>query len=156
MAQYKASDLAGAKSAFMQAFGNTVTQVDVVTPSAALATNDTVDLVRIAGGTKLFSLQTFNGDFDTGTSLQVKIGYRKVNSGDVLGGGLVEDDDFFGAALTTWQAAVLSSSPTKWAFNPITFNCDVYITATVTAGAAGVSGTPSITAIAQGVAVGIK
>lgn len=151
MAQYRAAGL-GSNSAFMQAFGNTVTEVDVATPSAALALNDTIDLVRVAGGTKLFCLETFNGDLDTGTTLQFKLGYRKANTGDTL----TEDDDYFGATLTTWQAAVLGSARTRWAFTPIDFNVDVYITATVTAAATGVSGTPSITTIAQGIARGIK
>lgn len=153
MAQYQHAG-AGNKSAFMQAFGNTVSEVDTTTPSAALALNDTVDIIRIAGGTFLYSLETFNGDFDTGTTLQFKLGYRKANSGDTL--NVSEDDDYFGATLTTWQAAVLGSARTRWAFTPIYFSQDVIITATVTAAATGVSGTPSITAIAQGIARGIK
>lgn len=156
MAQYKALSVAGDKSGFMQAFGNAVTGYDVVTPSAALAINDTVDLILVPGGTLLTDLETWNGDFDTGTTLQFKLGYRKVRSGDVLGGSLAEDDDYFGATLTTLQAAVLKSAATRWAFTPLTFNCDVFITATVTAAATGVSGTPSLSAIFRGIARGIK
>jgi hypothetical protein len=151
MAQYKAAGLTS-NSAFMQSFGNTVTECDTVTPSAALATSDTVVLVRVAGGTKLTSLLTFNGDLDTGTALVFKLGYRKVNAS----GTLTDDDDYFGATLSTWQAAVLGSAATRWAFTPITFDEDVWIEATITTGAAGVSGTPSITTIAQGIARGIK
>lgn len=151
MAQYKAASLSTG-AAFMQSFGNTTTEVDVVTPAVALVLNDTIDLVRVAGGTKLFSLQMFNGDFDTGTTLQFKLGYRKANSDGVI----TDVDNFFGSALTTLQAAVLGSAPTRLAFAPIDFNEDVFITATVTAAATGVSGTPSITTIAQGIARGIK
>jgi hypothetical protein len=151
MAQYKAAGL-GSNSAFMQAFGNCVTEDDTVTPSAALGLADTVDLIRIAGGTRLQELLTFNGDFDTGTTLQFKLGYRRVNAT----GTMTEDDDYFGATLTTWQAAVLGSAATRWAFAPIYFSEDVFITATVTAAATGVSGTPSITTIARGKAVGVK
>lgn len=151
MAQYKAAGL-GSNSAFMQAFGNCVTEDDTVTPTAALALNDTIDLVRVAGGTRLQELLTFNGDFDTGTTLEVKLGYRKCNTA----GTLTDDDDYFGSSLTTWRAAVLGSAATRWAFAPIYFSEDVFITATVTAAATGVSGTPSITTIARGKAVGIK
>ena len=149
--QYKAAGL-GNQAAFMQSFGNTVTEVDVATPAAALGIGDTIDLVRVAGGTKLFSLETFNGDLDTGTTLQFKLGYRKCNRGGVL----TDDDDYFGATLIIWQATVLGSARTRWAFSPIDFNEDVYITATVTAAATGLSGTPSVTTISQGIARGIK
>ncbi|MGV8823029.1 hypothetical protein [Methylibium petroleiphilum] len=136
----------------MQGFGNTVTEVDETTVGIALQIGDTLDLVRVAGGTKLFSLETFNGDLDTGTTLQFKLGYRKADGGGVL----ADVDNYFGSALTTWQAAVLGSARTRWAFTPIDFNEDVFITATVTAAATGISGTPKITAIAQGIARGIK
>ncbi len=151
MTQLKAVG-AGNNSAFMQAFGNTVSEVDTTTVAIALQIGDTIDLVRVAGGTKLFRLETFNGDLDTGTTLQFKLGYRKVDGGGVL----TDVDNHFGATLTTWQAAVLGSAPTRWAFAPIDFNEDVFITATVTAAATGISGTPTITAIAQGIARGIK
>lgn len=154
MAQYKAA-AAGAGAAFMQAFGNHVTYWDRTTPSAALALNDTIDLLRIAGGTKLTELVTYNGDLDTGTTLQFKLGYRKVNTANAALAP-ADDDDYFGSALTTWQAAVLESAPTRWVCDSITFNEDVWITATITAAAAGVSGSPSITARAEGIAVGIK
>ena len=156
MAQYKALSVAGDRGGFMQAFGNAVTGYDVVTPSAALALNDTVDLIWVPGGTTLLDLETWNGDLDTGTTLQFKLGYRKAKSTDVYSGSMVDDDDYFGATLTTFQAAVLKSAATRWAFTPLTFNTDVIITATVTAAAIGVSGTPSISAIFRGIARGIK
>ena len=152
MANYRAASAAGAGSAYMSSAGNAISEDDTVTPTAALAIGDTIDLVRVAGGTRLQRLTTFNGDFDTGTTLQFKLGYRKVDGSGVL----VDVDNFFGSALTTWQAAVLGSSATQWAFAPIYFAEDVYITATVTAAATGVSGTPSITTIAHGKAVGVK
>lgn len=152
MAQYKAAGLSNG-SAFMQAFGNTVTEVDTVTVSAALAQNDTVDLIRIARGTKLISLETFNTDVDTGTAaLAYKIGYRKVDST----GSLTDDDDYFGSSLTAWQAAVAASAPTRYAFAPITFDEDVYITATCTTAANALSTAATITTIAQGIARGGK
>ncbi len=153
MAQYKATAVANDRRGFMQGFGNAFIARDVVTPSAALALNDTVDLIRVPGGVRLTDLELFNGDMDTGTTLQHKIGFRRAQSDGVV----TEDDDYFVAAgATTLQAAVLQSAPTRYAFADITFNEDVFITLTVTAAATGVSGTPSITATARGEAVGTK
>lgn len=152
MAQYKAAGLQS-NSAFMQAFGNAVTADDTVTPSAALALNDTVDLIRVAGGTRLQHLTTTHGDFDTGTTLQYSLGYRPCDSNGVL----VASTTYFAAAgATDLQAAVTGAAPTRYAFAPIDFNEDVFITMTVTAAATGVSGTPSITTYAHGVARGVK
>lgn len=153
MTQYKGAATAGAGQAFMQSFGNHVTMWDRTTPSAALALNDTLDLLRVAGGTKLTELVKYNGDLDTGTTLQYKLGYRKVNTAGVL----VDDDDYFVAAgATDLQAAVLESAPTRYVCGDITFNEDVFITMTVTAAATGVAATPSITLRSEGIAVGIK
>lgn len=151
MAKYKAAGL-GANQAFMQAFGNAVSEDDTVTPTAALAVGDTIDLIRVAGGTRLQQLSKKNGDFDTGTTLQYKLGYRKVDGGGVL----TDVDNYFGSGLTDLQAAVTGAAPTRYDFAPITFNEDVFITATVTAAATGVSSTPSITTYISGVAVGVK
>lgn len=151
MAQYKASGLAN-NGQFMQAFGNCVSEDDTVTPPVALALNDTVDLIRIAGGTRLQELNKFNGDFDTGTSLVYKVGYRPADSGGVL----VANDSYFGSGLTDLQAAVTGANKTRYTFAPIEFNEDVIVFMTVTAAAAGVAGTPSITTFAQGKARGVK
>lgn len=154
MAQIKSAN-AGNQAAFMQAFGNTVSEVDITTVPTALALNDTVDILRIAGGTYLYSLETFNGDLDTGTgTLAFKLGYRKANAGDTL--SVAEDDDYFGASLATWAAAVLGSARTRWAFTPIYFSNDVIITATVTTAANAQAASATITAISQGIARGIK
>lgn len=151
MPQYKANGL-GNNSAFMQAFGNMVSEDDTTTPTAALALNDTVDLIRVAGGTRLQELFKFNGDFDTGTTLQYKLGYRSAQSDGVL----QTNDSYFGSALTDLQAAVTGAAPTRYNFAPIDFNEDVIIFATITAAATGVSGTPSITMFARGKARGTK
>lgn len=151
MAQYKANGLSN-QSAHMQAFGNAVIEHDKTTPPVALALNDTVDLLRVAGGTKLIELWKTNGDFDTGATLQYSLGYRKANSDGVLAASV----NYFGAALTDLQAAVTGAAPTRYAFAPITFDEDVFITATITAAATGVSGTPSIDMVAHGIARGIK
>ncbi len=153
MAQFKAKRVTSNRGEYMQAFGNAVALDDTVTPGAALALNDTIDVMRIARGTRLHELFKTNGDQDTGTTLQYKLGYRKVNSD----GALADNDAYFAAAgATDLQAAVTGAAPTRYAFAPITFDEDVFITMTITAAATGVSGTPSITFYARGQAVGGK
>lgn len=152
MAVYSATSLSN-KTAHHNSFGNTVTEVGIVTVTSNLLLADTIDLVRVAGGTYLFSLETFNGDLDTGTaSLVFKLGYRKANSAGVL----TDDDDYFGSSLTTWQAPVLGSARTRWAFTPINFNEDVIIYATVTTAGNALSASANVTCFAQGVMRGIK
>lgn len=153
MAQYKANGVSGARSAYMHAFGNSISEDDVATPSAALALNDTIDLMRVARGTRVQELFKTNGDMDTGTTAQYKLGYRKVDPD----GALADVDNYFAAAgATDLQAAVTLAAPTRYTFNPITFDEDVFITMTITAAATGVSGTPSIRTYMRGKAVGGK
>lgn len=152
MSQYKAASLAGQNSAFMQCFGNAVTEDDTATPPVALLINDTVDLLRIAGGTRLQELLSWHGDFDTGTTAVYKIGYRSAQSDGVL----AANDSAFGTGLTDLQAAVLSGAPTRYAFQPIEFNEDVIIFATITTAPTGTSGTPGWTLLARGKARGTK
>lgn len=155
MAQYRADTL-GANSAFMDNGGAATTEIGIVTQTANLLIGDTVDLVRVAGGTKLCELLIWNGDLDTGATLQIKIGYRSCHTGSSAVTPADDDDYFVAAGATTWQTAVLGSAPTRYAFVPLTFNKDVYITATVTASAAGIAASPTITTMASGIALGIK
>lgn len=152
MAQFKARGLAGRPHAYNGILNAAVSEDDTVTITSALAVGDTIDLIGLAGGTRLQSLEKFNGDADTGTTLQYKLGYRSAKPDGVL----ATDDDYFGSALTDLQAAVAGGSPTRYAFAPITFNEDVIIFATVTAAASGMSGTPTITTKALGKSLGIK
>lgn len=154
MANYKGVNLANSRSQFMQAFGDAVSEYDITeTITALLALADTVDLIRVAGGTYLHKLETWNDDLCTSGTLAVKIGYFKVDGGGVL----TDDDDAFGSGLTNFQAAVLSSAPTRYAFEPILFNEDVIIRATVTTAATGTAiVTGKIRTLIQGRAVGVK
>lgn len=153
MPNYRGTRAASNKGGFMQAFGNLCGDFDTVTPTAALALNDTVDLVLVPAGTQVLELFKSNGDFDTGTTLQYSLGYRTAQSDGVL---TASTNYFAAAGATDLQAAVLASAPTRYAFTPITFDEDVYITMTVTAAATGVSGTPSITTQYRGIARGSK
>lgn len=153
MTTYSGAKTAGSGCAFHQAFGNAVRDWDRTTPSAALALNDVLKLIRVPGGTRLTELVIYNGDMDTGTTLQYKLGYAKVNTAGLL----TDDDDYFLAAgSTTLQAAVLEGAPTRHVVGDLRFNEDVFITLTVTAAATGVSGTPSITTRFEGIMEGIK
>ena len=119
------------------------------TPSAALALNDVVVLMDVPAGVRLETLRFYNGDMDTGTTLQISLGYRTK-----LPGGTQTAATAFGSALTTLQAAT-----TAWqerVFEPVKFDEPVQIIATVSAAATGVSGTPSIFAQASGVFVGVS
>jgi hypothetical protein len=150
MTQYKGTNVAD-MNVFAHALGNGWVKDETATPTAALATTDTIDLMRVPRGVRLQELFKTNGDFDTGTTLQYKLGYRKVDSSVTF----TDDDDYFAAAgATDLQAPVTGAAPTRYAFAPITFTTDVFITLTPTANATGVSGTPSITLYARGEMVG--
>lgn len=119
-----------------------------VTPSAALALADVVVLLDVPAGVRLETLRFYNGDLDSGTTLQISLGYRTK-----LPGGSATALTAFGSALTTLQAAT-----TSWqerVFEPIKFDEPVQIVATVSAAATGLSGTPSIFCQAMGVMVGV-
>lgn len=152
MPAYKAVGLTGRPHAYNGILNTAVSEDDTTTITAALAVNDTIDLVALAGGTRLQALFKFNGDCDSGTTLQYKLGYRSAKPDGVL----ITVDNYFGSALTDLQAAVTAGAPTRYTFAPITFNEDVIIFATVTAAATGMSGTPTITVLAQGKSLGVK
>jgi len=152
MPKYQAASLAGRPHAYNGILNAAVSEDDTTVIPAALLLNDTIDLLSLAGGTRLQSLEKFNGDCDTGTTLQYKLGYRSAKPDGVL----VADDDYFGSGLTDLQAAVTGANPTRYNFAPITFNEDVIIFATVTAAATAMTGTPGITMKALGKSLGVK
>jgi hypothetical protein len=148
MPTYKGPQASAAKHG-SSASGNTFTADNKVTPSAALALNDVVVLLDIPAGTRLHGLKYRNGDFDTGTTLAVDVGYRSTHAEPQL----VADLDYFLDDSTALRAA--QAGWVDLAFEPITFNEPVQIVATVGAAATGVSGTPSIHVIAEGQVVGV-
>ena len=152
MANYNA-DTVGAGRAFMDNGGNSTCEYGITTPPIALALADTVNLVRVAGGTTLVELLVWNGDLDTGTTLQFSLGYKPCNTASSTA---AVPAYFAAAGQTTWQAAVLGSAPTRYAFVPITFAEDMFIFATVGAAATGVAASPTITALTRGKSVGVN
>lgn len=137
---------------FMQAFGNAVN----LSGSVALAANptaaDVIRIMRIPAGTKVTEVVIANGDLDShGTpTLVVGFGYAPVVAGD----GPTASAAYFGAAGdTVLQAA--NAGKVYRNFADITFEKDVYLTATVgTAAATFAAGT--IYASVKGEARGVK
>ena len=152
MANYNA-DTVGAGRAFMDNGGNSTSEYGIVTQTVNLLITDTVNLVRVAGGTTLVELLVWNGDLDTGATLQFSLGYKPCNT---VSSTAAVPAYFAAAGQTTWQAAVLGSAPTRYAFVPITFAEDMFIFATIGASAAGIAASPTITALARGKAVGVN
>lgn len=129
--------------------GNTWQDVNKITPSAALAVGDVIVLDDVPAGVMLTNLETFNGDFDTGTTLVYNLGYRTK-----LPGGSATNLTYFGTGLTALRAAVTAYAGLT--FQPVKFNEPVELVLTVTTAAAGVSGTPSINIRATGIVLGIN
>jgi hypothetical protein len=130
------------------ASGNTWTDNNLVAPTA-LAINDVVVLLDVPAGVELDSLGYYGGDFDTGTTLAYKIGYRTK-----LAGGTQTADDAFGTGITVLRAAT-----TAWqelTFAPVKFNEPVEVVLTVTTATTGISGTPDIKVRGRGRVVGIS
>jgi hypothetical protein len=140
-------------AAFMQCFGNAIRADDSTSVAVALVLNDTVDLIRLSGGTRLQEIEFDNDDFDTGTTLQIKIGYRSAQPDGVL----ATNDAYFGTGFTFLQAPTTNLTRQRLSFAPVDFNEDVIIFATVTAAAAGqAAGAKKITTFATGIAKGTK
>lgn len=156
MAQY--SCLRAALPSHMQAFGNALNLDDVVTITANLTTADSVDLIRIPAGTRLTDLSFIAGDLDTGSTLTANIGWRSASGSAITvnGASAAANATAFASAVTSFQAAQSSGARNDLAFAPVTFNDDVFITLIPQANGTGISGTPTVTTVAKGQAVGVK
>jgi hypothetical protein len=146
-ATYKGTQVSRAIHA-TSASGNSWSDDSNVTPTAALATTDQCVVMTIPAGVRLHRLRYRNGDFDTGTSLAVNLGYRSKHATPQLAANLT----YFLSAATTLQAA--QASWVEIVFPEITFPEPVDIVLTPSTGAAGVSGTPTIYFQASGNVVG--
>lgn len=129
--------------------GNAWADDNRVTPNAALTTNDEVVVMTVPAGTRLTGMRYRNGDFDTGATLAVSIGYRSKHATPLLAAStnyFLNASTALQAAQATWQELV---------FDEITFNEPVDIVLKPTVSAAGVAGTPTFFAQARGVVVGV-
>lgn len=132
------------------ASGNSWSDINTVTPPAALTTSDVAVLLDVPAGVELTRLRFRAGDFDTGTTLQVNLGYRTK-----LPGGTATNLTYFGSASTAFQASTL----TAWqelVFAAVKFDEPVEIVAIPSANATGVSGTPSMFIQGFGIVRGIS
>lgn len=130
--------------------GNAFIQDSKVTPAAALTTSDEVVLFELPAGHRLTGLKYRNGDFDTGAALAVNLGYRSTHPNQEVAASA----NYFLSA-----SAALQAAQAGWVdipFDPITFQEPVQIVLKPTVSAAGVSGTPSIYAVAEGQIVGVS
>ncbi len=143
------SQKAAAANAVMAVDGrgafSTDKRIITVAPTAA----DTIDFF-LPAGTHLCTLATYNDDLDTGAALLYGVGYRPVSSAD---GSLAADTAYFAAA---GQTAFRAAGRVEYAFKPIKFEQDVYISILIGTAPAGISGSPEIHLIAGYAMVGPK
>lgn len=140
------------KNDFMQAYGNAVVADGTIALTANPTAADVLRIMKIPAGTKVNALILANGDLDShGTpTLVVGLGYAPVVSGD---GPAASAAYFQAAGDTVLQAA--NAGKVYANFAPITFDKDVYLTATVgTASATFAAGSIYVTALGE--ARGIK
>lgn len=151
-------------AAHMQAYGNLAAFVDQASITAALTTSDKVRAVRIPAGTMLTSLRFFFGDLDTGTdALRMNVGWESANGQSITvtkadgtttnaASGATE----FASASSDFNTAVAAGASSKtYAFEPISFNNDVYITLIPSVSANAMAATKTVTTIAEGICVGV-
>jgi hypothetical protein len=148
----------------MQAFGNLSGFYDTVDIPAALTTNDEVRALRVPAGNTICGLQFFTGDLDTGSNtLTVNVGWKSV-SGDAItvrtpsgSSTAASNATAFGAALTDFQtASTVGGAGKKLAFEPISFNDDVWITLVPAANANAMAAAKTVTTFAETIVDGIK
>lgn len=137
---------------FMQAFGEALALRGKVALTANPTAADVIRIMKIPAGTQVSALLIANTDMDTNgaPTFVVGYGYAPVNAGD----GPTASAAYFGAAgQTDLQAA--NNGKVYMNFDEITFEKDVYLTATVgTAAATFAAG--SIQATVLGKARGVK
>lgn len=130
--------------------GNSWSDINTITPTAALTTADPVVLLEVPAGVQFTRLRYRAGDFDTGATLALNIGFRTR-----LPGGTQTNLTYFAAALTALQASTLAAWQ-ELVFDAVKFNEPVEIVAIPTVNAVGVSGTPSIFVQGFGIVRGIS
>jgi hypothetical protein len=131
------------------AWGNAWIDSNAVAVPAAITTADRVVAIEVPAGTRLDTMRFRGGDFDTGATLVVNIGYRT----KLVSGGSATNLTYFATASAALQAATATWQ--ELVFNPITFDEPVEVVFTPTAGAAGQTGSQTLFVQATGAVVGI-
>lgn len=149
MATYKGSSVETPRST---AKGNGMIMVSqVVSVSAALTTNDVVRFGPFPAGIKPSHVRFVHGELDTGTdALRAKVGFSHAD------GSSGADDDLFGSALTTFNAASGAGGSELVASTPTEIQKDWYLDIVPTTGANAMAAAKTIHAVVFGEAIGAK
>jgi hypothetical protein len=148
MATFNAPDLI-TKNRHMGGYGNAVVVYGSVTPAAA-AVGDVYRPVIIPGGLDVTDVDIVNDDLDTSSTPTIgcRIGFAPVNANE----GPAADDAYFSPS---GNGLLRNAGRTGLAFQPLKFERPVFLTITITAGAAAFAA-GRITAIVKGDGIGIK
>lgn len=143
MAAYKTDVLSPLQSS---GIGNGMRYFGSAAVSANLATNDTIDLVRVAGGTLVDRVVVKVPDLDSGTALQAKIGFTPADGSAAPSGA-----DVAVAAAGAWAQA--AATTTYEIFPPYEVAVDSFLRIAVTAGG---TGTGTVYGKVEGAGRGVK
>ncbi len=148
MATYKPTSLEVARSS-AKAVGMILVSLQA-SVSVALTTNDLVRFGPFPAGFKPSHVKFVHGELDTGTdALRAKVGYTHAD-------GTAGDDDLFGSALTTFNAASGAAGSDLVASAPVEIQKDFYIDITPTTGANAMAAAKTIHCVLFGEGVGAK
>jgi hypothetical protein len=133
----------------MGGYGNAVVVYGSVTPTAAIF-GDVYRPVVIPAGLDVTDVDIVNDDLDTGgaPAISCKVGFAPLNAAE----GPAAVDDYFASMGKTFLNA---AGRTSLAFQPIKFEKPVFLTLTLTGGAAAFA-SGKVTAIVKGDGVGVK
>jgi hypothetical protein len=149
MPTYKASSLEVARSS-AKAVGMIMVSQQASIP-IAVTTNDIIRFGPFPAGLKPSHVEFVHGELDTGTdALRAKVGYSHA---DGSAGG---DDDLFGSALTTFNAASGAGGSDLIASVPVEIQKDFYIDIVPTTGANAMATAKTIHCVLFGEGVGAK
>ena len=148
MAIYNAADL-NTKNRHMGGYGNAVVIYGSVTPTAAIF-GDVYRPVIIPAGLDVTDIDIVNDDLDSNVAptIACKVGFAPLSAVD----GPPAVDDYFASAGKTF---LNTTGRTSLAFQPIKFEKPVFLTLTLTGGAAAFA-SGKVTAVVKGDGIGVK
>lgn len=147
MATFNAADL-NTRNRHMGGYGNAVVVYGSVTPTAALF-GDIYRPVIIPAGLDVTDIDIINDDLDSSgaPTITCKVGFAPLNAAD----GPFAVDDYFASGKTFLNTV----GRTSLAFQPIKFEKPVFLTITLSSGAATFA-SGKVTAIVKGDGIGVK
>lgn len=149
MPTYKSTSLEVARSS-AKAVGMILVSQQVAIP-IAVTTSDVIRFGPFPAGFKPSHVKFVHGELDTGTdALRAKVGYSHAD------GSSGADDDLFGSALTTFNAASGAAGSDLAASAPVEIQKDFYIDIVPTTGANAMAAAKTIHCVLFGEGVGAK